>query len=1079
MLFTDWVDSTRTAVRLGAAADDLRRIHFALLRGALTATGGSEVKGTGDGLMAEFDSAADAIRCAQAMQRAFAHHNSRAVEPMAIRIGISGGDVVADDNDLFGIPVIEAARLCDAAAGGEILLTRVVAVLAGNSGEATFHDLGARQLKGLDGPTDVLGLAWSPERAGEDLIGLPAGVLRSLDGPALVGRDMELAALGQAWADVLAGQRRVVLLEGEPGAGKTRLAGEQARVCATEGALVLFGRCDPDVRSALRPWATVFRDFVAVSDPRALAAHVAAHGGELTRIAPALADRVPDVPAPAGGDEESERHRLTDACAGLLTAAAGRQPVVVVLDDLNWADRASLVLLRHVVRSVDVPLLVVATARDAETDRGEPYRQLLGDLLREPGTVRLAVGGLDERSTLELLQQLVGEVETAPALAQALRDETDGNPLFTIELLRRLRDEGNLDDALARPGAWLAMSDTVRDVIAQRVSALGADMAPVLGAAAVLGRSFDADLLAELVEGSEDQVLVTLERACTAALLSESPYRPGRFTFAHGLVQRVLADGLSAARGQLLHRRAAELLQRDLAADPARAGEVAAHWLAAGERDRRHAQAAALTAGRQALQMLAPEEAAEWFERVLHLAMTATDRDERTIAETLLALGDAERRAGDERYREHLLRAADIAQREGHPDLLVRAALANSRGLTSSFLEADEERIAVLRSALLVAEEGDPATRALLQATLASELWRDREQRLTVADSALTAARQAGDPAVLVQVLYRRCLTIAEPATVAQRLDITAELIGLTDALDEPMWQLRAAAERMRVCMEAGLGEEGVAQTRRQIELAPRTGNAMATYIATTSQAWLHAHEGDYLAAEELAQIAAQQGAGVSPDAFAIFGAQLLPFRWDQGTLGDLADLVITTAAAPGALSSQRAVLPLALHEAGRGDEAVAAVDDALRDDLPLTLDTLAGVTAVLWAESIGRTRHEQAAARLLGRIAPWSDQVAFSGVSNFGSIARGCGLLAALLGRHDEAAGHFAAAERVDRAVGSVGPLARTLADHAEWLVANGERDAARVRLTEAQDLARRHGLTGIAERCAAIGVLVEERTA
>lgn len=295
----------------------------------------------------------------------------------------------------------------------------------------------------------------------------------------------------------------------------------------------------------------------------------------------------------------------------------------------------------------------------------------------------------------------------------------------------------------------------------------------------------------------------------------------------------------------LLHRRAAEVLTEH-ASSHARQSEIAQHRRLAGERDRSQSLVAARAAGAEALAMLAPEDAANWFEWALHLARAAIDPDPRDVVTALIDLGDAERRSGVGTFREHLLEAAAIAQREGLDDLLVRAVLTNTRGLHASFTGVDEERVASLRAALAVAPPGDHAARARLQATLGSELFGDRAGRLQAAELALEESAQAGDPLVRVEVLYRRCLTIAEPANVEERLALTSELLELTDILGDPIWQLRASAERMRACLEHGDGEEGIKHCRRQIVLAARAGSAIGRYIAGTTESFVLAHEGDY-----------------------------------------------------------------------------------------------------------------------------------------------------------------------------------------------------------------------------------------
>ncbi|MEA2249443.1 MAG: hypothetical protein QOH46_3972, partial [Solirubrobacteraceae bacterium] len=437
-----------------------------------------------------------------------------------------------------------------------------------------------------------------------------------------------------------------------------------------------------------------------------------------------------------------------------------------------------------------------------------------------------------------------------------------------------------------------------------------------------------------------------------------------------------------------------------------------------------------------------------------------------------LRLGDAERRAGRDGYSDRLLAAAELAQQRGDTERLVRAAIANSRGFHANFLSTDARRVAVLEAAL--SEVGADATRerALLLAVLASELFADRPRRLALADEALAAARAAGDERVLVEVLVRRCFTIAEPGTVAERLRIAAELRLLADRLDDPMVRLRAALESARVLFEAGRAD-GVDQARRLIELAPRTGSAFAAYLAAHFEAVLLQREGRYEEAEAVGLAGAERGAAVAPDAMAILSALLLAIRWDQGRLGELAEAAVQLAGQPGLDLGHRALVPLALAEAGREDEARAALHAAVAEGLPVPENVLALVAATLWAESCLRLEHRAGAELALERLAPWRDLYVFSGASLMGSVARPCAALAALLGRHDQAARDFAAAEAIEARVGAVGPQARTWIQYGRWLIGRGDEEAGRERVQRARDAAAAHGCAGLlAEAEAVLGV-------
>ena len=571
LMFTDLVGSTELLSRLGEEdAELLRRDHFALLRDALVTHNGREVKNVGDGLMIAFESVSGALACAVTMQQSIERRNRAAVVPLAVRIGISHGDCDVEDGDYFGVPVVEAARLCARAGGDEILITDVVRWIAGSRGRFAFEPLGALELKGLDGAVVVHKVAWDPLPAGAGSVDVPLpGAIAARANAVFVGRVSERAVLADSLKQAVAARRRrIVLLEGEAGIGKTTLVSSFARDAHADGAIVLYGRCDEDLSVPYQPWAEALDHLTRHLPESIVRAHVDARGADLSALVPALAARH-DLPPRRSTDPETERHLLFGAVVDLLERATTEQPLVLVLDDLHWVDRPSLQLLRHVIAAPsEMQLLLLATFRGTDVGAGHPLADARAALHREEGVERVALRGLDDLELLALMEASAGH--SMDASEMALRDEllaeTDGNPFFAIEILRHLVETGAITES---GGHWVAQVDprthglpvSVREVIGRRVERLGVDATPALAAAAVVGREFELALVAGATDLAEAVLLDVIDSAVAAHIISEVPGAPDRFVFVHALIQHTLYDDLSAARRRRLHRRVAEALE--------------------------------------------------------------------------------------------------------------------------------------------------------------------------------------------------------------------------------------------------------------------------------------------------------------------------------------------------------------------------------------------------------------------------------------------------------------------------------------------------------------------------------------
>src|SRR5437588_674384 len=529
VLFTDLVGSTGLATRVGpGAAESLRRDHFAILRGAVETTGGREVKNVGDGLMVVFTSSSAAVGCAVEMQQRIERRNRKADEQFSVRIGISMGEADVEEGDYFGPPVVEAARLCSAAAGGQILCGDLVRATAREGHE--FRPLGLLDLKGLPEPFSAHEVDWQPAEDSAHTLPLPPR-LREVPPVGYVGRDVEREGLTFLFDQVREGARRVALISGEPGIGKTRLATQLAVHGHGDGATVLYGRCDEDLGVPYGPWVRALRHYVTEAPDEILRAHAEQYGGELAQLAPEIRTRVPGYPEPRETDPETERYLLLGAVTSLLEVATRDAPMVLILDDLHWADSPSLSLLRHVATH-DAPLrlLVLGTYRDAELATDHPLAVLLADLHREEGVSRIPLSGLEEDHVVTLMEAAAGHELTGPGrrLAQAIVRETDGNPFYVAELLRHLREAGALvqgaDGRFRIEGRIedLGLPQSVREVVGRRVKRLSEPSRQALAVAAVIGRDFDVDLLARVLETDEDSLLDLLEEAAAASVVDEA-----------------------------------------------------------------------------------------------------------------------------------------------------------------------------------------------------------------------------------------------------------------------------------------------------------------------------------------------------------------------------------------------------------------------------------------------------------------------------------------------------------------------------------------------------------------------------
>ncbi|MGH3785664.1 MAG: ATP-binding protein [Pseudonocardiaceae bacterium] len=1076
VLFTDLVSSTQIMNLLGESTfEDLRQSHLSLLGQTIAAHGGIEVKTLGDGVMAVFTAASDAVAAAVAMQHAVQRRGRGAPARLSMRVGLALGEATEYAGDWFGTPVVQAARLCTQCGGGQILVTDTVRTVAQARTNAHFAPVGTVSLRGLATEVTIWKLDWV-QTSSPATVALPS-TFQGTEAFGFVGRQAELAALEATFERATTDGRQVVLVGGEPGVGKSRLAAEFAREVHASGTSVLFGRCDEGLAMPYQPFVEALCHYIHHAQPDELSSRLGHLGGELTRLVPELTELVAGLPSPMRSDPETERYRLFEAMASWLGAASAEEPLVVVLDDLHWATQPTLLLLRHVVRATSAAhLLVVGIYRHTELDPAQSMANLLADLRREPGAQRLLVEGLDEAEVMALLEAIGRPLgENAQKLARAIRSHTEGNPFFVGELVRHAVESGALGPDTDGCLAYLGIPAGVHEVVLRRLGQLSEAANQALVTAAVVGAEFDLAVVAVVTGLGEDAVAEAMEQAMAAGLVKETTSVTMRFRFRHQLLRDSLYSSLSTTRRIRLHRRvgqAIETLYRSRLDDHLPA--LAYHFAQAAT-DGEAATAVGYTwrAGDRALAQLAHDQAAELYDQALDL-FDSSDLagDQLRRCDLLIALGEAQRRAAHPAHRQTLLAVAAIAQEVGDVKRLVAAALANVGTYWSGPLD-DHERAAVLTAALAAIGDDDSLVRARLLALLAGVLGTGEwDRRVALTEQAVAMARRLGDLPTLAQVLVPVFRTLRHPSTLAQRRELADELAKLAEQLGDAHIAYHAALAVIGVALE--VGDTALAQhhltslTRLADDLAqPALRWMVAISHAAATVLTGRLHDGERLAHQAL-EVGANAG---NPDARLFFGAQVLAIRIVQDRLGDLEALTTELIAQYPDIWGWQAALALCHCNRNRWDEARVVFQKLTADGFtgrPYNVNWLPGM--VLSAEASAQLGEVRAAADLIRILSPYADQLVTSGsVGCYGSVAHYLGRLAATMEHLDEADAHFAAAAAAHSRIGAPAWLARTQLEWAQLLlIRQRQGDAPMVArlLSQARDTARELHLSTVEQR-------------
>ena len=789
----------------------------------------------------------------------------------------------------------------------------------------------------------------------------------------VVGREREAAVLSGVLDRALSGHGQVLLVSGEAGIGKTRLAGLLADQSTGRGSLVVWGRCfDWEGAPAYWPWIEILRDLSVLLDDECLAAAIGCHGGQLFSLVPALRDRVSRGVDPIVGSLELARYELFDAVSQFFRSIARRQPVVVILDDIHWADESSLLLLQYVTQHIDSSRIVIGTTlREHDVDRARLLNDVFADVSRLPWTNHLQLHGLAEREVKSLAKLLSGR--TPPAeLVSSVWQSTDGNPFYVVELLRLIASNDWSDGGSDWHVQHLPVPDTVRLVLRQRLRRVPPDSLALLEVGAVIGRQFSLSLVAAAVDQPSAGVAEHVGASINAGIL-EATSTPGEFQFSHALIQHAVYDDIRPVRRMELHRRIGEILERTSAPDESRIAFLAHHFREASPLvgDEKAVQYA-ISAGEHAIAQFAWDVAVDHYSRVVQLLQSRTQVDPRQLCDVLLRLGDAQNRAaagrpraphaqqlgagGSPGGRDTFRRAAHLARDAGLAESLAWAALGVG-GFNPHTLQGGVDGLHLLEDALdqlsaddsrlrvrLLARVGVDETMLARYGVLRLTSYR-RERVLNRVDAAVAMARRVADPEALMYALVMLCLQY-ELRAPRERLDAARETLDLASTagnLQYIAWarslkriallQNNDWSEAQRVDEASGIEERLRMPYFRWNTAIAEAGDALRQGRFSEAAEWI----------TESNQLQPVSGAGTM---------QLIALHREVGPLDDILDLVERFRPNIPKSSRSWALRIVCLAELGRKDDATRELASRVHKqqcDEEVSLRPLAWLAEACW----------------------------------------------------------------------------------------------------------------------------------
>jgi DNA-binding CsgD family transcriptional regulator/tetratricopeptide (TPR) repeat protein len=892
------------------------------------------------------------------------------------------------------------------------------------------------------------------------------GLLRLAPALPFVGRADELALLGDLLTQAVHDGRRVAILQGEAGSGKTRLARQVAETAAEAGARVLHGACDPSPSPPYGPFVEVLEQ-LAEQEPDLVASPA---GGPLAALLPGLSDG----PGREASEHRGARFRLHAAVSDVLSAAARRAPVVLVLDDLHWAEAPTLLLLRHLARATaDARLLVLATTREVDAEEAPDLADALAELRRLDGVVRVPVGGLATGEIEELLRRLAPGISAgrSASVARALAELTGGNVFLVAEVGQHLADAGLLDDAAGDVTAALdavGVPQGVREMVGQRVARMSPEARDVLELAAAGSRGIELAVLRLASTADEATLLSALDQATASRMLAELPGARIAYRFRHELLRRAVRDRLPASRRAALHLRVGTATEAVHGTDERVVSDLAFHFARAADLGgRERAVHFSLRAAEIAGRSFAFGEAARRLRAAIELGIP----DATLRARALCDLGGALHRSADvpealESYAE----AAEAARALGDRTLLAEAAIGFENACWRPAI-ADPRCVALVEEALSAQDEQDGATRVRLLAAL-SRAWAYRGDHARAAEiwlEAVPMARRIGERRSLAVTLFHAAWTRGAQSPTAVLASL-AEARALFAELGDDDFRHEVDGFRLSLLLEA----YDIAGLRRELlglgDDVERLGQPFYRHVFLYISSTVALCEGRLEEAARLAAQAYELSRQFDEDASAIHGLQLFSVQRERGRLAAVAPVLRLVAADSGEGGAWGPALALLLAELGLLDESRAALCRLCADDLAAVprgglwlagLVYLADACALVGDADVAPVLYRA----LLGLEG--KNVVIGQGVACYGAADRHLGVLAATFGDLPGAQRHLEAALEQNTVLASPTWIAHTQLELARVLLRRGAEDGrARALLGQALATARSFGLVALEGR-------------